>query len=168
MIVQRGAFIESQYQQSPARLSRFCFINSLRCNDEVDPPIEQSLGAFPWGIYDRLLVHVKAGVNEDRDTGYFLERRKDIEIQRIGFTHDGLRPSRPVDMHDRCNAITPVWPHVASNGHKPASIGIDLIYIEHLARSVRRYHWSERHKFSAIEARIEQIMCLATRRISQD
>src|SRR5262249_60083247 len=93
MIVQRGAFIESQYQQSPAQLSRFCFINGLRCNDEVDPPIEKSLGTFPRGIYDRLLVHVKAGVNEDRDTGYFLERRKNIEIQRIGFTHDGLRPS---------------------------------------------------------------------------
>ena len=73
-----------------------------------------------------------------------------------------------IDMHYGWNAVAPVWQHIACNGHEPTRIGIDLVDIENFTRSVGRDYRSERHKFGAIETRVEQIVCLASRRIGED
>src|SRR5262245_66565776 len=100
--------ITARHPHSPTGLGRSCLIDCLLRNDKVDTPIEQSLGAFARGIYDRLLVDIKAGVDQHRDACGLLEGHENIEIEWIGFANDGRRPRRPVDMHYGWDAITPV------------------------------------------------------------
>jgi hypothetical protein len=61
----------------------------------------QALGRL---IDDRLLVHVEAGVDLDRQVGCGAEPAQDIRIKRIvAITHD-LRARRSIDMDDGRNA----------------------------------------------------------------
>src|SRR5262249_58299493 len=123
--------------------------------------LERVLNSLRGRVHVWLLVDVEAVIHQARQAGAAIITIEHVVIEGVSLSRDDLWSSRAVDVNHGGYAFTPLWSHVARNGHKTSRVGIAGTDTKHARGLLLQHNWRERHEIRALEAPVVAVAVLA-------